>query len=902
MNRCLPSIFCSLFLLSSLRGQEATVDIAQAVRDLGAATYQVRKQARASLEAVGWEAKAELEKAAKLPDPEVSDVARQLLAKILPGVTGSTSVAQRRLVEQYTKDETGDRARRLVWALLRERPFPHGLLLGLLEWEKDRSEQEVLIEMSRWSLPGLLARGHDRTYERFLGWAARLEVTSAIPQIAAYAYHRGKLAEMRQQVAASVPAKPSPFSRQLLAELHLLAGHEAEAVAVARKGDNWPLLEQMLVRTCEWAELAKELAARRKTPSDLERLQLAAVQRLAGQDKLAMVTLREVMAVDENGNGLGLAEAAGEAAAMAAGTDVLAWQGLGRRFVAGNGVAKTEKLFVSGAKEGDSQQKAPAAQCLLAFGLTGDAIQVLLNQRATDAAVDILLTKGEPRQAERLLQLAIEEAKPPEKWLLTARWAGVLRGIGDDTGVTVARETLERCRKGEKEMIDPKVTRAVVHALYRGGFKNLLVAMLPGLLARFEGDDEEIAQSLVPYLSPVGHDSRFWWGCLAKADPKQGLVARATRLRDFLNGRLSADETQAILRLGLSPEAPARERVPGLVAVARTSASLGRQAEAEKALALAMRYAVETKDAKVERVVCWASLPVFAPVLKWAKVAASLGRLGDAGEAYYLAQQACFLAWSGDREAGRKQVERAVAMTLPGDGSQLLRPLLAGSWQETPRALLLMSAGPVNPLSGALQAARETKDYALELRLAQRVWYMQACSPGSFYPGRLLMGNVDLAFAECRAMATAGELGEALARAKRVANAFPDDVDGLADTVAALDQAGAKEKADELVAHALSRQRKILDGSPNSAHCLNSLAWLCARTRRGMAEGEAYARRAVEIAPEQDAFIDTLAVLLYRQGDVAGGIELARKCVRMRPSYPHYLHQLGRWQEEQRKK
>ncbi|MBT7304359.1 MAG: hypothetical protein HN849_32795, partial [Victivallales bacterium] len=95
---------------SAVRGQDAPsrAAIQQAARDLGDASFQTRKRARELLVGVGWEAKAELEQAAKSADPEVGDVARQLLAEMLPGVTRDTPADQRKLGARYTKTKSSN--------------------------------------------------------------------------------------------------------------------------------------------------------------------------------------------------------------------------------------------------------------------------------------------------------------------------------------------------------------------------------------------------------------------------------------------------------------------------------------------------------------------------------------------------------------------------------------------------------------------------------------------------------------------------------------------------------------------------------------------------------------------------------------------------------------------------
>ena len=919
MNHYFPIAFLALLFLGSAFGQDTAVDVGQAVRDLGAKSFHVRKQARKTLAGLGEDAKAELEEATKHPDPEVADVALQLLAAMLPGVGRDTPERQRRLVKAYIAAGNGSHSRRLIYELLEEESCHYAIVLALLDWQKDQKQQQTIVRglvgehLDRMFLSGhrqLMAETGSRGFELFVSWSMRLELADAVPCIVAHAYHRGELEELREEAKGLMVAKPSEFHRWLLVELHLLAGHEDEAVALIRELGDWAQLEGLLTRTCRWGELAKELAARAEKPSGLQYLKLAAAQRLAGQHELASATLRQVMAYDAKGVGVRLVEGWAAPAAPSGGD---------RHPERGSGTARGSGFLVYGADSPGGKREVPAWKCLAVYGMLADAYRASIN-RKTGVGYDL----GQYTPAGQMAWFPRAEAEaenPQERWRLTVSRVRALWDRGDDTAVPKAREILKRCQRGEKDLVDPQV---LLHIARKWGvFHERLVDMLPTLLVRLEGRGEDAAgaaRELALWLVPDGSGNvlydgghaQFWWNCLAKADPKQDLVARATALGDFLHGRLSADETERILRSALRPDGSIKERVPGLLMVARTSAWLGRQAEAEAAYSLAMRYATEAKDVALKRSVGRLAAAVFAPVGKWSEVAAGDRRMGYSGGPRVLLRRASFLAWGGDREAGRECFERCVSMTLAGDGGSLPRRAMGVKWKGMDRALSLAVSYPqgsnwymlcdVQEKSDMLWAVRETRDYALELRLAQRVWYAQVCWPGDFDTDDVQARNADLGFAECRALAASGEFARALARAKQVCDAFPKDSDGVADTVEALDHAGAKNEADELVAHALSRQRKLLGELPNSPRRLNRLAWLCARTGRELAEGEACARKATMMEPDEPAFHDTLALLLYRKGEAKEALELAKRCVRMAPSDPHYLYQLGRWLEEQRKK
>jgi Flp pilus assembly protein TadD len=50
--------------------------------------------------------------------------------------------------------------------------------------------------------------------------------------------------------------------------------------------------------------------------------------------------------------------------------------------------------------------------------------------------------------------------------------------------------------------------------------------------------------------------------------------------------------------------------------------------------------------------------------------------------------------------------------------------------------------------------------------------------------------------------------------------------------------------------------------------------------------------------PENDAYLDTLAVVLHRRGDLDGAVAAMRTCLRLKPHDHHYRWQLAKWLSE----
>ncbi len=77
---------------------------------------------------------------------------------------------------------------------------------------------------------------------------------------------------------------------------------------------------------------------------------------------------------------------------------------------------------------------------------------------------------------------------------------------------------------------------------------------------------------------------------------------------------------------------------------------------------------------------------------------------------------------------------------------------------------------------------------------------------------------------------------------------------------------------------------RVLALQPNNALALNNLAWLAGQ--QGRADAIALAEKANTVAPNQPAFMDTLAMLLSAKGEHSKALELQRKVVDLKPDAP----------------
>ena len=86
----------------------------------------------------------------------------------------------------------------------------------------------------------------------------------------------------------------------------------------------------------------------------------------------------------------------------------------------------------------------------------------------------------------------------------------------------------------------------------------------------------------------------------------------------------------------------------------------------------------------------------------------------------------------------------------------------------------------------------------------------------------------------------------------------------------------------------------VLKLQPNSAVAYNNLAWVTAKLGKEGSIG--YAEKALAIAPNQPAFMDTLAGLLSEKGEHAKAMEMQKRVVILQPSAPLFQLNLAKIQ------
>jgi tetratricopeptide (TPR) repeat protein len=146
-----------------------------------------------------------------------------------------------------------------------------------------------------------------------------------------------------------------------------------------------------------------------------------------------------------------------------------------------------------------------------------------------------------------------------------------------------------------------------------------------------------------------------------------------------------------------------------------------------------------------------------------------------------------------------------------------------------------------------------------------------------------------------RGLLATGLNDEALANLWISHAAYPGSIDLAEDLIPELEAAGLRSTADELFQKVYVPNEQIVNDHPENASAHNNLAWLAARGGRRLEEALAHARRAVEIEPENTAYLDTLAEALYQSGDREEAIEVEARCLESEPDNEHFQAQLKRF-------
>lgn len=123
----------------------------------------------------------------------------------------------------------------------------------------------------------------------------------------------------------------------------------------------------------------------------------------------------------------------------------------------------------------------------------------------------------------------------------------------------------------------------------------------------------------------------------------------------------------------------------------------------------------------------------------------------------------------------------------------------------------------------------------------------------------------------------------------------PQDIEMAVQCVPKLLKEEQRDLANEMFDSYEANMLKQIETWPNDATALNNLAWMYSQCDRKLDEALPLSEKAVALAPHSATFLDTLAEVHFRRGDIDEAIKLMQQCIRIDPRDLHYRQNLDRF-------
>ena len=144
----------------------------------------------------------------------------------------------------------------------------------------------------------------------------------------------------------------------------------------------------------------------------------------------------------------------------------------------------------------------------------------------------------------------------------------------------------------------------------------------------------------------------------------------------------------------------------------------------------------------------------------------------------------------------------------------------------------------------------------------------------------------------------AGDVAEAEREIDRVLNAAPADTQVAEELVPLLERAGRRAQAEALFTRVHRVYQQGLLEYPQSGLLHNNLAWVSARCHRRLDDALKHAQQANELAPDNAAYVDTLAEAYFQLGDREQAIRWSRRALQLQPGDETLQKQLARFEHD----
>jgi tetratricopeptide (TPR) repeat protein len=886
------SLLCFILAVTA---QEASVSaptgeqIARAVEELGASRFEAREAATNLLWKAGQAADAALGQAAKSNDPEVRTRATALLNKLRLGIRPDTPPEMLALIDQFRYAADANQRRQALNQLQAKGHWQ--TVLTLIRGEQNPQERRNLATAiapdAGKIVSSLVEKGDLNQAEEILELVATSE--PGLPQLLAFLVVTNRLDQRIADARERAEEQPRDEQWVRLAYLLRAKGDRSGAIQAAEKSADLVLRTNLLAEAQRWREaagFAEDLY--RRNPGRLEPAAFAATYyRLAGES--------------------GEHERAMNALLKA---------------------ANVEWLNTVGERKGADPFGGAANLAVNNFAAAAKAL--VINERIDEALA--ILRKINPQFAHIVYwkqhrhREALELAKVTPEKTLDAAWldellpppplAPVDATFRFTLAAQVARELRELGRQEQVDQIWTTLSELEPAESERGRQAGAL-AQLAWQLRRENDAMEQAAKAIGAKITPAA--------ILAMFAGKEAPLALAWHERFVLQKweqpKAIATAVQMVApnpRRGGPPEnwrqivADARQSLRAMAAPSRAArlVAFGHTCKIRGDDALAKELFQEAADANPASSMDLGDL--LAAQEKWEEAAERYAAVVKANPANttvrYLWGQA--LSKVGDKNAADRQIllanlsvlapearyELAKGIMKPGLKENAMRPLELVQRTALPDSIIAVTAGQEIGNIVSRHEPRRSAECWQQLLL-----HMLNSSAGFNQPEAYPILSHLIHKVLARAAIDEGDAKTAAAELARCEALIPADINTVLQLTPPLRRAGMDRAADELLEHALATHRTVLEAFPASATYLNNAAWLCARTQRQLDEALALAQKAVELAPDESAYQDTLAEVHFQRGDREGAVAAAQRCVEIAPDNKLFASRLKHFQEDELK-
>jgi tetratricopeptide (TPR) repeat protein len=820
--------------------------VAEWVKQLGDDDFATREKASKLLWEAGKAAEPALRKAAESGDAETARRANEILEKFKFGIYPDTPPKLVALINQF---RAGDLAAKqdALKGLMAMGARGYSTLVKLVNTESDADlrrelQAQVVREAPRVAGP-LLADGETALVEELLDSGVAGNAPSAHEGYAAYWLLRGQI----DKKIAAWSARPAPLglneqqASKVLAYLHRAAGDLPRARARAEQSGDVPLLLTVLTEVGDWKELAR---------------------------------------VGAGGDGLSEVEALGYRAAYA------------RLSGDKDGFAKAVEDLVKSAegKPADASEWWFAAEALLINEQPDKAVEVLRKCENMANAVEVLFAQGKFREG---LKLA-EEGGGRHPFWRELRTARTLHRLGERDA---ARKRFAALADQIKHAKETGEHFGLVDAEYKLGLKEEAFAHAAAILARPPGEGHGwVFGRLFPDRDS---EADVWWRVLRNRFAAEETTATMKRLRALMNGKLASKELADLARGAADVSGlEAEKRQPWLMGLAAACLRAGLD---DPGLGLLDKAA--------------AAGPSPEPLTRLGDHFAGKKQWDEAARRYQQAWEkepkdplplflrGRALAAAGKEAEGKKLTESAHLLPL-GDHE------VRGNFADA-----LAKRGYADDARREYELIVRTGDrdgWLVGHALSRLARHADAAGAADAYQRMLLrLLRTNTGFAETEAyvavpqrihaaraqgLLAAGKAAEAVKEADAALALRPFAPEVAIALVPELQKRGHKKEAEAVFGRVWSAYEGLLKDYPNSAWAHNALAWLAARCRRNLDAALRHSQKAVQLEPDNAAYLDTLAEVHFQKGDKDRAVALMKQCLEREPAFEFYRRQLRRYE------